>query len=166
MWYVAENPSFRNTFLDKEKLGSVMVLSPPIVGPKNSIATSISNGWTNELACFIHPYRIVAYSTLPIPPMGTDIPQGLMPNSYFNKCSVPSRVPHIEPGPTPINSYDDCLTIIREVFKKQMRREAFGIELPKKSRVYQKTYPSYCDSVAYLIAWHILDFMKYNGGRC
>jgi hypothetical protein len=33
-----------------------------------------------------------------------------------------------------------------------MRREAFGIELPKKSRVYQKTYPSYCDLVAYLIA--------------
>jgi hypothetical protein len=41
--------------------------------------------------------------------------------------------------------------------------ETFGVELSSKSRVYQKSYLSYFDSVPYPMGWHILDFVKFNG---
>jgi hypothetical protein len=61
-----------------------------------------------------------------------------------------------------INSYEECLLVIGEDFKKQMR-EAFGVELSNKSHIYQKLYPSYFDSVAYPIGWRITDFVKLSG---
>jgi hypothetical protein len=42
-------------------------------------------------------------------------------------------------------------------------REIFGIELPNKFYIYQNSYPSYFDSVAYPISLHIPDFVKFNG---
>jgi hypothetical protein len=56
------------------------------------------------------------------------IPQGPVLDSYFNKFSAPDMVPHVEPRRTPIKSYEECLAIIREDFKEQMK-ETFGFEL-------------------------------------
>jgi hypothetical protein len=57
-------PSARNIFLDRQKPESAMVLSTPVVEPKNSFPSLPTSGQTNELAA------PVSYSTSPIPPMG------------------------------------------------------------------------------------------------
>jgi hypothetical protein len=47
--------------------------------------------------------------------MGTDIPEGLVPGSYFNIYSAPSRVPPLQAYmATPINSYEECHAVIME----------------------------------------------------
>jgi hypothetical protein len=42
-------------------------------------------------------------------------------------------------------------------------RETFGVELSKKSRVYQKLYPSHFDLVPGLVGWRTPDFVKFSG---
>jgi hypothetical protein len=124
----------------------------------------VSQVWppqTNKLDNFVPPYRTVTYSTPPIPPMGTRIPRPVL-DSYFNKFGTPERVPRAEPRKTPVILCEECLAVIREDFKKSMS-ETFGVELSSKSRVYQKSYLSYFDSVPYPMGWHILDFVKFNG---
>jgi hypothetical protein len=36
---------------------------------------------------------------------------------------------------------------------------------PISHKIYQKPYPSIFDSVAYLMGWHVLDFIKFDGER-
>jgi hypothetical protein len=88
------------------------------------------------------------YSTPPIPPRGTEISHGPVPDYYFNKYGTPDRVSRTEPRGGSINSFEECLAVVREDFKKQMR-ETIGVELLSKSRVYQKPYPSHFDFVPY-----------------
>jgi hypothetical protein len=132
---------------------TAMVISPPIVEPLNNIPSSVAMNQTNELASFVPSYQMVAYSTPPIPPRGTGIPRGLVPDYYFNnKYDSPDRVSRTEPRGASVNSFDECLAAVREDFKKQIR-ETFGVELSSKSRIYQKLYPSYFDLVPYLVGW-------------
>jgi hypothetical protein len=102
------------------------------------------------------------HSIPPIPPMGTGIPRGPVLDYYFNKYGAPDRIPRAEPRRGHVNSFEECLSVVREDFKKQMR-ETFRVELSNKSRVYQKPYPSYFDSVPYPASWHTPDFVKFNG---
>jgi hypothetical protein len=98
-----------------------MVISRPIVEPLNSIPSSATMNRTNELANFVSPYQMVAYSPLTIPPMGTRIPHDPVPNYYFNnKYGTPDRVPRTEHRGASVNSFEECLAMIREDFKKQM----------------------------------------------
>jgi hypothetical protein len=84
----------------------------------------------------VPPYRIITYSTPPIPSVGTGIPHGPVLDFYFNKFSAPDRVPWAGPRRSPINSYEECLAFIREDLKKSMR-ETFGVEMSSKSCVYK-----------------------------
>jgi hypothetical protein len=99
---------------------TAMVNSPPIVEPLNSIPSSATTSRTNELANFVPPYQMVTYSTLPIPPRGTGIPHGPVPDYYFNKCGAPDRVPRTEPRGGSVNSFEECLAAVREDIKKLM----------------------------------------------
>jgi hypothetical protein len=112
-----------------------MVVNPPIIEPLNSMPSSATVSRTNELVNFVPPYQTIAYSTPPIPPRGTGIPHGPVPDYYFNKYGAPDRVPRNEPRVGSVNSFEDCLAAIREDFKKQMR-ETFGVEVSNKSRTY------------------------------
>jgi hypothetical protein len=115
---------------------TTIVISPPIVEPLNNIPSSATTGRTNELASFVPPYQTVAYSTPPIPPRGMGIPCGPVPDYYFNnKYSALDRVPRTKPRGASVNSFEECLAVVREDFKKQMR-ETFGVELSSKSHIY------------------------------
>jgi hypothetical protein len=139
-----------------------MVISPPIMEPLNSISSLATTSGTNELANFVPPYQMVKYSTPRIPPRGTGIPHGPVPDYYFNKYGAPDRIPRTEPRWGSINSFEECLAAVREDFKKQLR-ETFGVELSNKSRVYQKSYPSHFDLVPYPVGWCTPDSVKFNG---
>jgi hypothetical protein len=102
----------------------------------------------NELANFAPPYQMVIDSTPPIPPRGMGVPRCPVPDYYFNKYGVPDRIPRTGPRRGPVNSFEKCLAMVREDFKKQMW-ETFGVELSKKSCIYQKPYPSHFDMVLY-----------------
>ena len=141
---------------------TAMVVSPPMVDPLDSIPSSATTGRTNELASFIPPYRTVAYSTPPIPPRGTGVPHGPVPDSYFHRFSAPDRVQHVEPRRPPLNMVEECLAVFKEDLKKQIR-ETFGVEMPNRSRTYQKPYPSFFDSVPYPAGWRVPDFVKFSG---
>jgi hypothetical protein len=95
-----------------------MVISPPIVAPLNSIPSLANTSRTNKLVNFVPPYQTVTYSTPPIPPRGTGVPHGPMPDYYFNKYGAPDRVPRTEPRWSSINSFEECLAAVREDFKK------------------------------------------------
>jgi hypothetical protein len=94
--------------------------------------------------------------------MGMGVPHGPMLDYYFNKYTEPDRTPRVEPRRGPINSFQECLVVLRKDIKKQIQ-ETFGVELSNKSRVYQKPYPSYFDSVPYPAGWRTPDFVKFNG---
>jgi hypothetical protein len=59
------------------------------------------------------------YSTPPIPPRGTGVPRGPVPNYYFNKYGAPDRVPRTEPRESSVNSFRECLAAVREEFKNK-----------------------------------------------
>jgi hypothetical protein len=114
------------------------------------------------MGSFVPPYQTVAYST-PIPPRGTGIPRGPVPDYYFNnKYGALDRVPRTEPRGASVNSFEECLAAVREDFKKQMRK-TFGVELISKSRIYQKLYPSHFDLVPYPVGWRTTDFVQFSG---
>jgi hypothetical protein len=79
---------------------------------------------------------------------------------FLQKSGV--TIPRAEPRRGPINSFEECLATAREDFRKQMQ-EIFGVELSNKSRVYQKSYPLYFDSVPYPMGWRTPNFVKFNG---
>jgi hypothetical protein len=135
------------------RLETAMVISPPMVESLNSIPSLATVSQTNELANFVPPYQTVVYSTPPIPPRGIGVPRGLMSDYYFNKYGAPDRVPITEPRGTSVNSFEECLAVVREDFKKQMQ-ETFRVKLSSKSRIYQKSYPMGCRTP---------NFVKFSG---
>jgi hypothetical protein len=139
-----------------------MVISPPIVEPLNSIPSLAATSQTNEVASFVPPYQTVAYSTPPIPPRVTGIPRGSVPDYYFNnKYGAPDRVPRTKSRGVSINSFEECLAVVREDLKKQMW-EIFGVELSSKSRMYQMSYPSHFDLVPYPMGWRTSNYVMFN----
>jgi hypothetical protein len=142
---------------------TTMVISPLIVEPLNNIPSSATTSRNNELANFVPPYQMVAYSTPPIPPKGSGISRGPAPDYYFNnKYGAPDRVPRTEPRGASVNSFEEGLAAVREDFKKQMR-ETFVVELSNKSHIYQKLNPLHFDLVPYPVGWRTPDFVKFNG---
>jgi hypothetical protein len=144
------------------RLETAMVISPPIVEPLNSIPSSTTTSRTNELVNFVPPYQTTTYSTPPIPPRGTGVPHSSVLDYYFNKYGAHDRVPRTEPRESSVNSFDECIDVVREDFKKQMW-ETFGVELSNKSCVYQKPYPLHFDLVPYPVGWRTPDFVKFSG---
>jgi hypothetical protein len=147
------------------RLETTMVISTPIVEPLNNIPSSATMSQTNKLANFVPPYQMVAYTIPPIPPRGTRVPRGPMPDYYFNKYGALNRVPRTEPRGGSINSFEECLAAVREDFDRQMR-ETFVVKLSSKSHIHQKSYPPHFDLVPYPMGWRTpppLDFVKLNG---
>jgi hypothetical protein len=58
-----------------------------------------------------------------------------------------------EPGADPNNLNNQLATILRE---------SFGIEPKGWGRVYQKSYPDYCDQLPYPRAYRIPEFAKFS----
>jgi hypothetical protein len=143
-YFPGQAPLAKASFCNKEKPESAIVLSPPMIVLITIIPSLTTISRTNKLDNFIPPYRIVAYSTPPIPPMCTGVPQGLVPDSYFNKFSAHNRIPCVEPRSTPITNMEECLVVIIADFNKQ-HRETFVVDLQSKSCLYQKHYPSHFD---------------------
>jgi hypothetical protein len=100
---------------------TAMVISPPIVELLNNIPSLATTSQTNELAYFVPPYQIVAYSTPPIPLRGIGVPRGLVLDYYFNKCGASDRANRTDPRGSFVNSFEECLAAVREDFKKQMQ---------------------------------------------
>ena len=57
---------------------------------------------------------------------------------------------------------DEMIVDMKEDMNKQFR-ETFGIDFHSRSRVYQKSYPTYFDSTSYPIGWRVPDFVKFTG---
>jgi hypothetical protein len=85
---------------------TALVISPPIMEPLNSIPSSATTSRTNELANFVPPYQTVVYITPPIPPRGTRVPLGPVPDYYFNKYGTTDRVPRTKIRGGSINSFE------------------------------------------------------------
>jgi hypothetical protein len=85
---------------------TAMIISPLIVEPLNSIPSLATRSRTNELANFVPPYQTVAYSNPPIPPRGTGVPEGPMPDYYFNKYGAPDRVPRTKTRGGSVNYFE------------------------------------------------------------
>jgi hypothetical protein len=90
------------------------------------------------------------------------VPRGPVPDYYFNKYGAPDIIPRTEPRGLSINSFEECLDMVREDFKKQMW-QTFGIEMSNKSRVYKKSYPSHFNLVPYPVGWRTPNFVTFNG---
>lgn len=62
------------------------------------------------------------------------------------------------PQRTPITNMDGCVAAEKGDFNKQLR-EVFHIDLQSKACMHKEPHPSYFDSVAYPIGWHLSDFV-------
>ena len=115
-------------------------------------------------------YQTVAYSTPLLPPVGTGVPYGPVPDSYFSGSPLqtshaPISLPEFPPRAgvpsapqasslQPNNNFKDQLAnILRE----------FGLEPKGRARAYQKPYPDYFDSTPYPRGFRIPDFVKFTG---
>jgi hypothetical protein len=47
------------------------------------------------------------------------IPHDPVPDYYFNQYGIPDRVPRNEPRAGSVNSFEDCLAMIREDFNNK-----------------------------------------------
>src|SRR5688572_18872634 len=71
-----------------------MVVYPEQPEPIATIPSSVIPSRTNELANFIPPYTLVAYNVPPIPPQGTGIPYGPVPDEVFDSYLQHASSPH------------------------------------------------------------------------
>ena len=143
-------------------------VAPPIV------STSVPQTYDNRSISFNSnlrqpSYQTVAYSTTPSPPVGTGIPYGPVPESYFNvspqQTTHQTSLPEMPPrtfipsvpqvgSPQPTESFKDQLAnILRE----------FGLEPKGRARAYQKPYPDHFDLTPYPRGFRIPDFVKFTG---
>jgi hypothetical protein len=60
---------------------------------------------------------MATYSTPPIPPRGAGIPHGPVLDYYFNKYGTPDRIPRTESRKSFVNSFAECLAMVREDLK-------------------------------------------------
>jgi hypothetical protein len=114
-------------------------------------------------------YQTVAYNTSPLPPIGTGIPYGPVPEPYFGSPQqtthgraplpeIPQHtyvppIPQIGSSHTTDNLKDQLASILRE----------FGLEPKGRARAYQKPYPEYFDLTPYPRGFRIPDFVKFTG---
>jgi hypothetical protein len=135
--------------------------------PQNFSINNRSAGFSSNLQ---QPnYQTVAYNTSPLLPVGTGVPYGLVPDSYFNGSpqqtthaqiplpEVPSRtyvppIPQLNSRQPTDNFKDQLASILRE----------FGLEPKGRARAYQKPYPEYFDSTPYPRGFRIPD-SKFTG---
>ena len=136
--------------------------------PQNHNSNNRSASSNSSLRQLFYP--TVEYSTPPLLTVGTEIPCGPVPDSFFNgsplqasqaqislpefpsRASVPSapQTSSLQPS----DSFKDKLaSILRE----------FGLEPKSKARAYQKPYPDYFDSTPYPRGFRIPDFVKFTG---
>ena len=92
---------------------NALVMSPTSVEPITSIPNLITNR-LNELANFVPPYRTVAYSTPPIPPGGTEISHGPVPNETFSAMKASAHPPPSSTSTrSPIAHIEECIAHIK-----------------------------------------------------
>jgi hypothetical protein len=90
-----------------------------------------------------------------IPPMGSGVPHGPMPNILF------PRTPAYPTPNTGIENYGGMTEGVREQIMRNLR--GFGFNPKGCARAYQKPYPEYFDTIPYLQGIRVPGIMKFNG---
>jgi hypothetical protein len=108
---------------------------------------------TNTNLNFQQPYyQTMAYGPN-IPPTGTGVPHGRIPNIFF-----PRTPAYITPNPMVESEVNDG---VREQITRTLREFRFT---PKaQSRSYQKPYPEYFDTIPYPRGFREPDLAKFTG---
>jgi hypothetical protein len=108
---------------------------------------------TNPNPNIQHPYyQTMAYGPN-IPPMGTGVPHGPIPNIFF-----PRTLAYITPNPRVEGEVNDG---VRDQIARTLREFRFT---PKgRTRSYQKPYPEYFDMITYPRGFWVPDLAKFTG---
>jgi hypothetical protein len=96
-------------------------------------------------------YQIMAYGPN-IPPMGTGVPHGPVPDILFLRtpaCATPN--PHVDRDNEGVR---DQIT---------MTLQEFGFTLKGRARSYQKLYPDHFDMILYPRGFWVPDLAKFTG---
>lgn len=152
--------NFMPAFLNSTVNSTVATSVPPNLSSNNRSVGFNSN--------FQQPfYQTVAYCTPPLPPTGTGVPYGPVPDAYFNKTpqttpysSLPELPPHTHVAPVPQNNFLQPFEAFKDQIASMLRE--FGLEPKGRARAYQKPYPDYFDSTLYPRGFKIPDFVKFR----
>jgi hypothetical protein len=129
----------------------------------------------NEFANFTPPYTTIAYSVPPIPPQGSDVPRGLIPDNVYDELLKRAPVGSVQTM-APASSTTHHLVSVAQTsssgsyeagfcrFKDlaNMIKTKLGVDMGN-SHLYQKPYAVEFDLVSYPTSWRVPDFMKFNG---
>jgi hypothetical protein len=137
-------------------LGSFPTANPPYSG---GTSTSVNLGFpahttpTNPNPNFQQPYyQTMAYGTN-IPPMGTGVPHGPIPDIFF-----PRTPAYVTPNPRVEGEVNDG---VRDQITRTLRE--FGFTPKGWARTYQKSYPEYFDTIPYPQGFWVPDLAKLTG---
>ena len=113
-------------------------------------------------------YQTVAYNTSPMLPVGTGIPYGPVPDSYFSGSLLQTshaQIPLPEFPPRACNPSAPQTIQPNGSFKDQLASilREFGLEPKCKARAHQKPSPDYFDLTPYPHGFRIPDFVKFTG---
>jgi hypothetical protein len=99
--------------------------------PPNLSSSNRSVGFSSNLQ---HPfYTTVAYYTPPLPPTGTGVPNGPVPDAWFNKTplpaphpSLPELPPHTYVAPKPQNNLFQPFDNLKDQVANMLREFWYG----------------------------------------
>jgi hypothetical protein len=94
-------------------------------------------------------YQTIAYG-LNIPPMENGVPHGPVPDVLFPRTPAPNML-NVRPK-------GDMTNGVREQIARMLRE--FGFTLKGRTRVYQKPYHEYFDTIPYPRSFRMPDFAK------
>jgi hypothetical protein len=108
---------------------------------------------TNPNPNFQQPYyQIMAYGPN-IPPTGTSVPHGPIPDIFFPRTQA-----YVTPNPRLEGEVNDG---VRDQIARTLRE--FGFTPKGWGRSYQKLYPEYFDTIPYPWGFRVPDLAKFTG---
>lgn len=165
-------PSAPNVYLSNPQDGQIYmgsaITTSSIVAPIRTlnnttlnVSTSVPHSRISETSANLQTpyYQTVAYSVPPIPPQGTRIPHGPVPNAYFNMSQPSAPLPPIQPElvqpmANPVLSLQDQ---VRAILRDQL-----GLDPRGAARTYKKPYTENYDTVPYPHGFRVPDFVKFT----
>ena len=153
-----------------------MVASPATPRPIASILSSAGPSRTNELANFDSSYTTVVCSVPPIPPQGSGVHRGPIPDNVHSDLLKRTPVSFVQmmAQTYPITyrlasnaqastsrNYEADVTRLKEDLTNMLNAK-LGVDM-SRSCLYQKPYPDDFDLVSYPIGWRVSDFIKFSG---